>query len=77
MIQNICDRCKANIDGTTYYTIFIYGHDTQPSKDNRVSVETAAQNMGENMRKIMLPEKIYCYKCKTQIESFINNKEMK
>lgn len=57
MFQNIiiCDRCgeKANSCGTSYYTINIFAHDINPTKDGRVYADTAVQNVHENMNNIL------------------------
>jgi len=66
-----CDRCKRRIEGNTYYTIDIYGHDVNPTNDNRVAFDTATQNAITNTRKIFDKEKCYCKKCKESIEKFI------
>lgn len=76
MFQNIviCDRCgeKANSCGTSYYTIEIFAHDINPTNDGRVYVDTAVQNVHENMSKIFGKERHYCRKCKEKIEKFMN-----
>lgn len=68
-----CNRCGKKIEGSTYYTIDIYGHDINPTNDNRVAFDTATQNVFTNMNKIFEQEKCYCKECKEKIESFIFN----
>lgn len=67
----ICDRCEKAIKGDTYYTIDIYGHDVNPTDDNRFALATATQNLITNSRKLFDVEKCYCEKCKESIEKFI------
>lgn len=75
MIQTIvtCDRCndKCSSHGTSYYTIDIYANDINPTNDNKVSTETAAQNVSENMSKVLGNKKHYCRRCKEEIEKFM------
>ena len=70
MRQFVCDRCKKPIEGTTYYTIEIYGHDIKPTNDGRQSMTTAAQNALSNACKMFNNEKHYCKKCRDQIVAF-------
>lgn len=79
MIQNrvICDRCGEECGGSTYYTIDIYGHDINPTNDNRVSTDTATQNVYENMSKAFGRRKHYCKKCKEEIAYFCMSEEEK
>ena len=67
----ICSRCEKAIKGSTYYTIDIYGHDINPTNDNRVAFDTATQNAITNASKVFNQEKCYCKKCKESIEKFI------
>lgn len=66
-----CERCKRRIEGSTYYTIDIYGHDINPTNDNRVAFDTATQNAITNSTKLFDKEKCYCKKCRDSIEKFI------
>jgi hypothetical protein len=72
MIQNrfVCDRCGRKCSDSTYFTIDIYGHDINPSGDNIVTLDTAAQNVCTNTSKMFGTERHYCKWCKEQIELF-------
>lgn len=70
----ICSRCERAIKGNTYYTIDIYGHDVNPTDDNRFAFTTATQNLITNSRKLFDQEKCYCKKCRDSIEKFIEQK---
>lgn len=71
MKEYICDKCNRKIEGNTYYTIDIYGHDINPTNDNRVAFDTATQNAVTNMQKIFEQQKCYCKDCKEDIERYI------
>lgn len=71
MNKKICDRCGEEIEGTTYYTVNIYGHDINPTNDTRVCMDTAIQNLSEGMKKVNNPERCYCKHCKSEIEMYI------
>lgn len=72
MIKMHCDRCGKEIEGTTYYTIRIYGNDTNPKNDYSVTTATAIQNSHTNLMALFNAEKQYCEHCKNEIENFIN-----
>ena len=70
-----CDRCGQECtEGSTYYTIDIYGHDINPTNDGRVAFDAYVQNFSTNLSKITKQEKHYCKKCKDEIEQFIKPK---
>lgn len=72
----LCDRCGQEcIEGSTYYTIDIFGHDIKPSNDGRIAYDAYSQNFNTNLMKILKQEKHYCKKCKDEIQDFINNKQ--
>ena len=71
MLQFVCNRCKKPIEGATYYTVDIYGHDINPTNDGRDSATTYAQNAGTNMSKMFCGENHYCESCKSKIEDFL------
>ena len=72
MIENIvtCDRCKKKCEGTTYYTVDIYGNDIDPVAGG-MSFETASQNCQTNAPKIFGDERHYCKSCKDKFEEFL------
>ena len=53
MIENIvtCDRCKKKCEGSTYYTVDIYGNDINPV-DAGISFKSASQNAQTNTHKL-------------------------
>jgi hypothetical protein len=77
MFQYVCNRCKKPIEGSTYYTIDIYGHDINPTNDGRDSATTYAQNLNEGMSKMLCGEKHYCEECKNKIEDFLKMDDSK
>ena len=77
MFQFVCDRCKKPIEGSTYYTIDIYGHDINPTNDGRYSATTYAQNLNEGRLKALCGEKHYCKECKNKIEDFLKMDDSK
>lgn len=76
MIKVICDRCKKEIEGTSYYTIDIYAADIEPQSKWTSSMDTASQNVKTNMMSLYNAKPQYCKKCKSEIEDFIKNKNM-
>lgn len=72
MIENVvtCDRCKRKCEGTTYYTIDIYGNDIK-SVAGGISFKTASQNAQTNTHKLFDSERHYCEICKDKIENFL------
>ena len=77
MLQFVCNRCKKPIEGATYYTVDIYGHDINPTNDGRDSATTYAQNAGTNMSKMFCGENHYCESCKSKIEDFLKMDDSK
>ena len=75
MIENIvtCDRCRQKCEGTTYYTVEIYGHDINPNNDGTQSMSTTTQNVQTNTYKLFNHEKHYCKKCRDKIVDFLSN----
>lgn len=75
MIKMICDRCRKEIEGTTYYTIRIHADDINPKQDGTIALATALQNLDTNTSVLFNAKKQYCEKCKEDIEAFIGKKE--
>ena len=71
MVKIHCDRCGAEIEGTTYYTISIYADDINPKPTETVTYATAIQNVATNTLAIFNARPQYCKKCKDEIENFI------
>lgn len=77
MFQYVCSRCKKPIEGSTYYTVDVYGHDINPTNDGRDSTTTYIQNASENISKMFCGEKHYCEECKNKIEDFLKMDDSK
>lgn len=77
MFQYVCNRCKKPIEGSTYYTVDVYGHDINPTNDGRDSTTTYMQNLNEGMSKMLCGEKHYCEECKNKIEDFLKMDDSK
>ena len=75
MIKMICDRCRKEIEGTTYYTIRIHADDINSKQDGTIALATALQNLETNTSVLFNAKKQYCKKCKEDIEAFIGKKE--
>lgn len=71
MIKIHCDRCGAEIEGTTYYTISIHANDINQKSEYTVYADTAIQNMNTNMMALFNSRPQYCKKCRGEIEKFI------
>lgn len=67
MIKRICDRCNNEIQGNNYY-IDIYA-----KEDNygMMSVNSAANNVKENIKKMFNTKNEYCEKCIEEIKKYI------
>ncbi len=68
MIKRICDRCEKEIQGN-YWTISIY---EEEDSTKRVSTAGAANNIRQNMNKLLKKEKEYCKECIEEIKKVIN-----
>lgn len=68
-----CDRCKKKVEGNTYYTIDIYGHNTDPN-DWTLSMDAAVQNVETSMSKAHGTQKHICPLCIGFIKSFIDGR---
>ena len=74
MVKIHCDRCGAEIKDR-YYTVNIYGHDTNPKYDYYATADCACSNSREDILRTLNATKMYCKDCKDKIEAFIYNKE--
>lgn len=63
-----CDRCKKKVEGNTYYTIDVYGHNVGGIG---FSVEAATLNIETNTAKMFGTQKHICPSCIRSIKSFI------
>ena len=71
MIKMICDRCRKEIEGTTYYTVSIGAADINPRAEPAISASTAIQNLSNALYAFNARPQ-YCKKCRDEIEEFIN-----
>ena len=68
----ICDRCRKECAGTTYFTVQqIGGFDINPTNDGRESTETASHNLSTNLNSIFGIPKHYCKDCIDKIRKFM------
>ena len=74
MVKLCCDRCGEEIKDK-YYTINIYGYDTNPKYEYYATADcmTACSNSREDILRTLNTTKMYCNDCIDKIESFINN----
>lgn len=77
MTKVLCDRCGQEcVEGSTFYTIDIYGHDIQPTNDGRIAFDAYSQNFSTNLSKMLKQERHYCKRCKDEIERFMRKTKM-
>jgi hypothetical protein len=74
MVKIHCDRCGAEIKDK-YYTVNIYGYDTNPKYDYYATADcaSASSNARDDILKTLNATKMYCKDCRDKIEAFINN----
>lgn len=72
MVKIHCDRCGAEIKDR-YYTVNIYGYDTNPKYDYYATTDCACSNSREDILRTLNATKMYCKDCRDKIEAFINN----
>ena len=72
MVKIHCDRCREEIKDR-YYTVNIYGHDTNPKYDCATVADGAYSNSRESILRTLNATKMYCKNCRDKIEAFINN----
>ena len=73
MVKLHCDRCGVEIQHK-YYTVNIYGHDTNPQPSVSTAYASAAccsSNTREDILRTLNATKMYCDKCRLEIEEFI------
>ena len=71
MVKIHCDRCGAEIKDR-YYTVNIYGYDTNPKYDYYATAACASSSTRDDILRILNAQKIYCKDCIEKIEKFIN-----
>jgi hypothetical protein len=75
MVKIHCDKCGAEIKDK-YYTVNIYGHDTNPKYDYTMDYgcsSSAFSNTRDDILKTLNATKMYCENCRDKIEAFIEN----
>ena len=74
MVKIHCDRCGAEIKNK-YYTVNIYGYDTNPQYGYTTAADCAnAYSSGrDDILRMLNATKMYCKDCKNKIEAFVNN----
>ncbi len=72
MVKIHCDRCGAEIKDR-YYTVNIYGHDTNPKYDYCTAADctNSYRNSNEDMLRILNATKMYCRDCKDKVEAYL------
>ena len=74
MVKILCDRCNAEIKDK-YYTVNIYGYDTNPQYNYYATAcDSACASPRDDILKTLNAQKIYCKKCVDEIEEFVNRK---
>jgi hypothetical protein len=74
MVKIHCDKCGAEIKNK-YYTVNIYGYDTNPQPSITTAYAAAAcasSSTRDDILRILNAQKIYCKDCREKIEKFIN-----
>ena len=75
MVKIYCDRCREELD-KKYYTINFWEYDTNPHYES-VTFACASSDGSSNTRdgalKMLNSQRMYCKKCKSDIENFISN----
>ena len=76
MVKIHCDRCGKEIK-ERYYTVNIYGYDTNPKYDyyTEAACASSCSNVRDETLRRLNAIKMYCNDCKDEIEAFIYNKE--
>ena len=74
MVKIHCDRCGGEIKNE-YYTINLYKYDVNPQGDIydwATTASCAASYTRDSALQVLNAQKMYCDKCKNEIEKFIN-----
>lgn len=74
MVKIYCDRCKNELD-KVYYTIHFSEYDTNPHYEPIDTTAYASAYSSETRTgalKTLNSQRMYCYKCKSEIEKFIS-----
>lgn len=74
MVKIYCDRCKEELD-KKYYTINFWEYDTNPRYEPMTTAYASACSSSESRvgaLKMLNSQRMYCKKCKSEIENFIS-----
>lgn len=74
MVKIHCDKCGKEIKDR-YYTINIYGYDTNPQFDCYATADCASaySNTREGMLKMLNNTKMYCKNCVNKVEAYLQS----
>ena len=78
MVKIHCDRCKKEIT-ENYYTINFYEQELYPKYEPACDCATASYyspHTRESALQLLNAQKMYCVKCKNEIEKFIAYEEI-
>ena len=73
MVKLYCDRCEGEIE-KTYHVINFWEYDVNPKYEPLTTYATVASYNSETREgalKFLNSRKMYCNKCKSEIEKFI------
>ena len=74
MVKIYCDRCKEELD-KKYYTINFWEYDTDPHYESVTTAYASSACSSETRTgalKMLNSQRMYCKKCKNEIENFIS-----
>lgn len=74
MVKIHCDKCGKEIKDR-YYTINIYGYDTNPQYADFTTADCASaySNTREGMLKMLNNTKMYCKNCVNKVEGYLQS----
>lgn len=73
MVKIYCDRCGEEIKDR-YYTINFWEHETHPKNCGYDMATACSSYSSESALEMLNSQKMYCKKCRNEIENFINSK---
>lgn len=74
MVKLHCDRCGAEIKEEYYYTVNICKTELHPKTSLSAFVDAMSAYTEKSSYERLNSEKMYCDKCKSDIEKFIDSK---
>lgn len=74
MVKIHCDKCGKEIKDR-YYTVNIYGYDTNPQYADFATADCASaySNTREGMLKMLNNTKMYCKNCVNKVEGYLQS----